>query len=40
MEEGYENKIKKTGNVYTTQQWGAFAEPLLLWKSNIYCVCL
>ena len=33
----------KANNVRTTQQWGEFTKPLLLWKSNKYvsmCVCV
>ena len=28
----------KTGNVCITQHWGAFVQPLLLWKRNKYCI--
>jgi hypothetical protein len=26
----------KTGHVHITQHWGAFVQPLLQWKSNVY----
>ena len=36
--------VNKTGNVRVMQHWGAFVQPLLLWKSNKcyilwVCVC-
>ena len=30
--------INKTGSVCVTQRWGAFVQPLLLWKSSKYCI--
>jgi len=39
-----QNKLYKRGNVCIMQQWSAFVQPLLWWKSNEYytlwvCVC-
>ena len=31
-------KNNKTGNVRITYYWGALTKPLLLWKSNKYCI--
>ena len=34
----YYNSTNKTHNVRITWYWGTFVQPMLLWKSNMYCI--